>query len=109
MSLGVPGNAVVVNFLMRFPALVPIAAAAGITTVAVKETSPPPVAVIEQKIEVPPLVPLTVVEAPPPVVIPRPAPPVLVCPPADKLTKTELSKLTPRERGQLKVRGCIKG
>jgi hypothetical protein len=32
-----------------------------------------------------------------------------LCPPADKLTKAELNKLTPKQRGLLKVKGCIKG
>jgi hypothetical protein len=88
------GNSVVVNFLMRFPVLIPVAAAVGIATVVPKEVPPPP--------------------PPAPIVAPAPAPIVLkpvetLCPPADKLTKAELAKLTPKERGVLKVRGCIKG
>lgn len=108
MSLGVPGNAVVVNFLMRFPILIPVAAAVGISTVAInKEDTPPPAPpVVERVVEAPqPAPPVVVVPAPPP----RVEPPQLVCPPSDKLTKKELAKLTPKERGQLKVRGCIKG
>lgn len=96
MTMPVAGNATVVNFLMRFPVLVPVAVAVGVATVVPKEAPPPP--------------------APAPVVVAAPAPaPVALkpveelCPPAEKLTKKELAKLTPRERGILKVRGCIKG
>ena len=42
----IPGNAVVVNFLMRFPALIPVAAAVGIAT-----AIPAPVEPVVNKVE----------------------------------------------------------
>jgi hypothetical protein len=95
------GNASVVTFLMRFPVLIAPAIALGIvTTVPTLQPAPP--------------------LSPPPVVAvasPAPAVPTLkvlppvesLCPPADRLTKKELAKLTTKERGQLKAKGCIKG
>lgn len=93
------GNAVVVNFLMRFPVLIPVAAALGIATVVPVEAPPAPVPVVAQV--APPVI------VPP---VPKVLPPVeTLCPPKEKLTKAELAKLTPKERGVLTVRGCIKG
>jgi len=94
----VAGNATVVNFLMRFPVLVPVAVAVGVATVIPKEVPPPPPPA--------PVVVAAPAPAPAPVVL-KPVEPL--CPPADKLTKAELAKLTPKDRGILKVRGCIKG
>lgn len=91
------GNAVVVNLAMRFPWLVPVAAAVGLAVIVPKE--------------VPPLPPLPVVAKVPP----APAAPTVLkpvealCPPAEKLTKAEVNKLSPKERGLLTVKGCIKG
>lgn len=106
MSLGVPGNAVVVNLLMRFPVLVPVAAAVGISTVALKqpEAPPPPPSPIVQKVgpAAPPVAPATA-----PVPTPRAAPIPLeaICPPVEKT-----AKLSAKEKQDLKAKGCkIKG
>jgi hypothetical protein len=40
MSLGIPGNSVIINFLLRFPVLVPVVAAGSIALVAPAETEP---------------------------------------------------------------------
>lgn len=93
------GNSTVVNTVMRWPLLaIPVA------MVVVAKTAPePPVAP-------PPPVPVVVAAPAAPV---KAVPPVLpvetLCPPANKLTKAELAKLTPKERGLLTVKGCIKG
>jgi len=58
MSLYNPGNAVVVNLLMRWPKLIPLAAAIGVTVVAQPQKEEPP--------------------PPPPVVVTAPADPVVV-------------------------------
>lgn len=100
MSLGVPGNAVVVNFLMRFPVLIPVAAAVGISTVALKQPEapppPPPPVVVKAEPVLPP---------PPPVVkpVPKPVPVPLevVCPPVEKT-----AKLSKSEKKALKDKGC---
>lgn len=93
------GNATVVNFLMRFPEVIPVALAVGIITAAPAPVPAPPPAPAP-----------VVVAAPAPAPAPVVAKPVeTLCPPQAKLTKAELAKLTPKERGILKVRGCIKG
>jgi hypothetical protein len=105
------GNAVVVNFLMRFPVLIPIAVATGITAVVPAETPPPvPVPVVAKgEPASPPVTPPIARPLPdvPKQIVLKPVEPL--CPPATKLTKAELNKLTPKERGLLKVKGCIKG
>jgi hypothetical protein len=93
------GNAVVVNLAMRFPWLVPVVAAVGVVVAIPKEVPPPPQ-------PVPVVAKATPVPVPAPIVL---KPVEALCPPADKLTKAELNKLTPKERGLLKVKGCIKG
>jgi|AntAceMinimDraft_11_1070367.scaffolds.fasta_scaffold77892_3 hypothetical protein len=101
MSLGLPGNAVVVNFLMRFPVLVPIAAAVGISTVAIKEIPPALPPPVIQKIEVPP----PPVPVPQPVVKPTPKPLEFVCPP-----EKDTTGLSKKEKQNLRLKGCkIKG
>ena len=96
------GNSVIVNLFMRWPVLVPIAAAAGIYTAVLTPATPslplPPVAV----------------EVPPPSVIVPPVakvtPPVeSLCPPPAQLTKKETAKLTAEQRKALKAKGCIRG
>lgn len=69
MSLGLPGNAVVVNFFMRFPLITSAAAATAIgTAVVVPKEEPKVVAPIVQVAPV-------VKPVPPPVVVVPPAPP----------------------------------
>jgi hypothetical protein len=101
------GNSSVVNFLMRFPALIPVAVAIPVVTA----VAPPPPAP-------PPPPPPVVVVAPPPAPLPKlvqPAkprvlPPVeALCPPPAELTKAKLAKLSKTERAALKSKGCIKG
>lgn len=94
------GNAVVVNLAMRFPWLIPVAAAVGIAVVAPPPAPPPPTPVV--------------VVAPPPTPVAPPVakviPPVeKLCPPPELLTKAELAKLSKKQRNQLKAKGCIKG
>lgn len=91
------GNATVFNTIMRWPLLaIPAAVVVVAKTVPVeapKAPPPPPPAVV----------------APAPVPAPKVVPVETLCPPAAQLTKKELAKLTPRQRGELKVKGCIKG
>lgn len=84
MTMPVAGNAVVANFLMRFPVLIPVAAAVGIATVVMvpKEDPKPPVVVV-QKVEAPLPPPVLVekaVEKAVPVAVPASAPPAPVPP-----------------------------
>lgn len=98
------GNAMVVNFLMRWPVLVPVAAAVGITTAVVPQDEPPP--------PPPPPVVVKAPEPPPPppapVVVPKPVAPKpleVLCPPVNDTTKmSKAEKKTLRDRG-CKVRG----
>ena len=80
----IAGNAVVANFLMRFPVLIPVAAAVGIATVVMvpKEDPKPPVVVV-QKVEAP-LPPPVLVEKVVPVAVPASAPTPPVLPPKKK-------------------------
>lgn len=84
MTMPIAGNAVVANFLMRFPVLIPVAAAVGIATVVMvpKEDPKPPVVVI-QKVEAP-LPPPVLVEKVVPVAVPASAPTPPVLPPKKK-------------------------
>lgn len=110
MSLGMPGNAVVVNFLMRFPILVPVAAAVGISTVALKpaEVVPPPPAIVQKaEVAVTPAVvpPSAPVPASAPTVKPAPVPLATICP-----TDEKTAKLSKKDKQELARRGCkIKG
>ncbi len=93
MTMPVVGNAVVVNFLMRFPVLIPVAAAAGIATAVTPpvEAPKPPVAVVQK------------VEPAPVVVVPKAL--ETLCPPVEKTV--HLSK---KEKKVLIDKGCkIKG
>ena len=88
------GNSTIVNLFMRWPILVPIAAAVGIATTVPEVVAPPP----------PPVV---VVAPPPPVVVSKPKPPPIetICPPYDKT-----AKLHAKEKQALRARGCaVKG
>lgn len=110
------GNSSVVNFLMRFPVLIPVAVAVPIVT-AVLPKEAPPAPVVQAPVVVAPPVAVPVPVAPPtpaPVIAPAPTPRTLppveaLCPPSNKLTPAELAKLSTRERATLAVRGCIKG
>ena len=97
------GNAVVVNFLMRFPVLIPVVAAAGIVT----QVPPETIAKV-----VPPAIVQYVapVLTPAPVPVAKPVKPVIpaletICPPYEKT-----AKLKKAEKAALKERGCkVKG
>jgi hypothetical protein len=80
MTMPVAGNAVVANFLMRFPVLIPVAAVVGIATVVnlPKEEPTPPVVVVQQ-VEAP-LPPPVLVEKAVPVAVPASEPPVATAP-----------------------------
>lgn len=96
MTMPVAGNAVVANFLMRFPVLIPVAAAVGITAVVQPVAPPPPPVVVEKKVEVAP---------PPPAVLVVPKPVETLCPPVEKT-----AKLHAKEKQALKAKGCkVKG
>jgi len=90
------GNAVIVNLLMRWPILIPVAAVA----VSVTATQPPaPVAVQA--------VAATPAPAPVPVLVDKPSPSPLevICPPVNKT-----AKLNVKEKQALRDRGCkVKG
>lgn len=92
MSIGMPGNAVIVNLAMRWPILVPVAAASAITVVNI-----PPVAVPT------PPAPVPVVMAAPPKPVQVPVIPAIevVCPPYDKVVK-----LSKKEKQELRHKGC---
>ena len=99
MTMPVAGNAVVANFLMRFPVLIPVVAAVGIAVVAAPTPSPTPTPT-----------PLAIVQpAPPPapsvLKMDPPRPIEVVCPPVK-----ETSKLTRDQKIELVKKGCkIKG
>jgi len=96
MTMPVAGNAVVANFLMRFPILIPVAVAA-VATVAVLPAAPPP----------PPPAPVVVAPAPAPAPAPvvTPKPLEVLCPPIEKT-----AKLHNKEKQALLAKGCkVKG
>jgi len=92
------GNAVIVNLLMRWPILIPVAAVA----VSVTATQPPaPVAVQAVAAAQAPA------PAPVPVLVAKPSPSPLevICPPVNKT-----AKLNVKEKQALRDRGCkVKG
>lgn len=96
MTMPVAGNAVVANFLMRFPVLIPIAAAV-VTTIVVLPAAPiTPLPPVIQKIEVVP-------PSPPVLVVPKPM--EVLCPSVEKT-----AKLHAKEKQALRAKGCkVKG
>ena len=78
MSIGLPGNSVIVNLAMRFPVLIPVIAAVGIAVV-VPQVVPKDAA---------PVITHSSVVTPPAVVITSPPP----APPAPELPSKKLKK-----------------
>lgn len=93
------GNASVVNLLMRFPALAPVAVAVGVVVVTPPSSPPPPtVAIIQPAPSIPVSTPTLVIK-----------PVETLCPPSTDLTRNKLKKLPPEEVARLKLKNCIKG